>query len=98
MGTKHAASPLDALGLHNRVNRIDRVVTNVSDLAASTKAFWEAVAPSAPTPGPNRRGGERSGTLGSRAAGSTAISSATLAASSSSQCIWWSGRLPSQLA
>lgn len=38
------SSPLDALGLHDRVNRIDRVVANVSDLEKS-KAFWEAVTP-----------------------------------------------------
>lgn len=43
-GDGSPASPLDALGLHNRVNRIDRVVTNVSDLARA-KAFWEAVTP-----------------------------------------------------
>src|SRR5690242_9756569 len=38
------SSPLDALGLHNRINRIDRVVANVSNLEKS-KAFWEAATP-----------------------------------------------------
>jgi catechol 2,3-dioxygenase-like lactoylglutathione lyase family enzyme len=39
-----AASPLDRRGLHNRVNRLDRVVTNVSDVERS-KAFWEELTP-----------------------------------------------------
>jgi catechol 2,3-dioxygenase-like lactoylglutathione lyase family enzyme len=39
-----AASPLDHRGLHNRVNRLDRIVTNVSDLERS-KEFWEATTP-----------------------------------------------------
>jgi catechol 2,3-dioxygenase-like lactoylglutathione lyase family enzyme len=38
------SSPLDALGLHDRINRIDRIVTNVSDLEKA-KAFWEATTP-----------------------------------------------------
>jgi catechol 2,3-dioxygenase-like lactoylglutathione lyase family enzyme len=41
---RKGGSPLDRLGLHNRVNRMDRIVTNVSDLERA-KAFWEAVTP-----------------------------------------------------
>ncbi len=75
-GSNGASSPLDRRGLHNRINRIDRVVTNVSDCAA-VQGFLGGDHPPSRHRQDRSRHNSPSATSGSRAAASTATCSRT---------------------